>query len=138
MFSWPLAQIGRGFERLEISLVLYSEDDDRRGCVDVGVREDSAKDGMHPLELDAGAASLFLGGVSDYYKMGRRHFEPGKGLRTCGRDKGGEQKQRPQDSSKHYGSPVGDLSAESALQTRVLKRKEHSTALPVTFPWQQI
>jgi hypothetical protein len=78
-----LAQIGRGFERLEISLVLYSEDDDRRGCVDVGVREDSAKDGTHPLELDAGAASLFLGGVADYYKMGRRHFEPGKGLRTC-------------------------------------------------------
>jgi hypothetical protein len=34
-----LAQIARGVERLEIARVLYSEDDDRRGCVDVGVRK---------------------------------------------------------------------------------------------------
>src|SRR5260370_7763005 len=71
-----LAQIGRGFERLEISLVLYSEDDDRRGCVDVGVREDSAKDGTHPLELHAGAATLFLPRVTHSYKIVRPHFLP--------------------------------------------------------------
>src|SRR5260370_22347063 len=71
-----LAQIGRGFERLEISLVLYGEDDDRRGCVDVGVREDSAENVTHPLELDAGAATRFLGGLPHYYKMRPRHLDP--------------------------------------------------------------
>ena len=107
------------------------------GCVDVGVREDSAKDGTHPLELDAGAASLFLGGVTDYLQNGASslraregpaHVLKGQRRRTVAETAGFVQTLR-QPRRRSVGRVCA---ADEGLET---KRALYSSS--AAFPWQR-
>jgi hypothetical protein len=56
-----------------------------RRRIDIGVRENSAKDRTYPLELKSGAAGLLFAGVTDHDEMGCAYFQPGNGLRPSKR-----------------------------------------------------